>query len=99
MVFFSANGLEPVRELEALHPPTFIPQPKGEAVQRARRSLFVLLEGADRPCVGAYGPWAPYRLTESVGDDAFIVAHPGTYAQAVARDYRPKEETRPGPNG
>jgi hypothetical protein len=93
ILIFREMGWKPARNLEAyIHPLTFVPQPEGEAMQRAGRSLFALLE--KEPAVSAsvqmdLGLF--YRLTEFVGDGAFIVARPGAYAKAVAEDFGPQQ--------
>lgn len=91
VLIFREMGWKPVRQLEAyIQPLTFVPQSEGEAIRRAGRSLFALLqeEPADSASVqmdlGLF-----YRLTEFVGDGAFIVAIQGAYAKAVAEDFGP----------
>ena len=85
VLIFQEMGWKPSRELEAyIHPLTFITQNDAEAMQRAGRSLFTLLE--EDPAVSAsvqmdLGLF--YRLTEFVGAGAFIVARPGAYAKAT----------------
>jgi hypothetical protein len=89
VLIFREMGWKPSRDLEAyIHPLTSIPQYDADAMQRAGRSLFALLE--KEPAVSAsvqmdLGLF--YELTEFVGNGAFIVARPGAYAKAMAEDF------------
>lgn len=89
LLIFQEMGWEPARPLEAhAHPLTFIKQDEGEAMQRAGQSLFVLIQNEPflstsvQMDLGLF-----YRLTEFVGDGAFIVGRPGSYEHAKANDF------------
>ena len=85
LLIFQEMGWRPSRPLEEayFHPLTFITHQEGEAMQRAGRSLFALID--DEPFVSTsvqmdLGLF--YRLTEFVGGGAFIVGRPGSDEQA-----------------
>jgi hypothetical protein len=88
LLIFQEMGWQPARPLEACaHPLTFIKHDEGEAMQRAGRSLFALIQR--EPFVSTsvqmdLGLF--YQLTEFVGGGAFIVGRPGSYEQAK-RDF------------
>jgi hypothetical protein len=89
VLIFREMGWAPARHLETYtRPLTFVPQREGEAMQCAGRSLFARLEKEPRVSTSVQMDLGLfYRLTEFVGEGAFIVARPGAYATAMAEDF------------
>ena len=89
LLIFRETGWQPARPLEAyVHPLTFIKHDEGEAMQRAGRSLLVLIQ--DEPFVATSVQMdlgLLYQLKEFVGGGAFIVGRSGSYEDAKANDF------------
>jgi hypothetical protein len=96
VLIFREMGWKPARDLAAhSHPLTFVPQFEGEAMQHAGRSLFALLEKEPAVSTSVHLDLGLfYRLTEFVGNGAFIVARPGRIRHSNRRGFRAKAVTK-----